>query len=122
MKAPVFFLENSNFAHFLPVFKLKKCPFFARFFLKMSPFEEFFTLMYYIRLFLSKYPIKFMQSGSGVTVVIGTVVIVTVVIVRVASDCYCFRDRWIPVFCTNRPLQTRREFVRVFDEENRKDI
>ena len=63
-----------------------------------------------------------MQSGSGVTVVIGTVVIVTVVIVRVVSDCYCFRDRRIPVLCTNRLLQIRREFVRMFDEENRKDV
>ena len=27
-----------------PAFKLKKCPFFARFFLKISPFEEFSTL------------------------------------------------------------------------------
>ena len=41
-----FFLKNFNFAHFSPVFKLKKCPFFARFFLKMSLFEEFFTLFY----------------------------------------------------------------------------
>ena len=78
--------------------------------------------MYFIRLFLSKYPIKFMQSGSGVTVVIGTVVKVTVVIVRVVSDCYCFRDWRIPVLCTNRLLQTRREFVRIFDEENREDV
>ena len=63
-----------------------------------------------------------MQSESGVTVVIGTVVIVTVVIVRVVSDCYCFRDRRIPVLCTNRLLQIGREFVRMFNKENRKDI
>ena len=33
-----------NFARFLPVFLLKKCPFFARFFIIFSPFEEIATL------------------------------------------------------------------------------
>lgn len=33
-----------NFARFLPVFLLKKRPFFARFFIKLSPFEELVTL------------------------------------------------------------------------------
>ena len=32
------------FARFLPVFLLKKRPFFARFFIKLSPFEELVTL------------------------------------------------------------------------------
>ena len=35
-----------NFARFLPVFLLKKCPFFARFFIKFSPFEEMGTLLH----------------------------------------------------------------------------
>ena len=43
-KRPFFFMTFFNFARFLPVFLLKKRPFFARFFIKLSPFEELVTL------------------------------------------------------------------------------
>ena len=46
-KEPVFFMKIYNFARFSPVFLLKKSPFFARFFIKWSPFEEIATLQYY---------------------------------------------------------------------------
>ena len=46
-KRPFFFMTFFNFARFLPVFLLKKRPFFARFFIKLSPFEELVTLVYY---------------------------------------------------------------------------
>lgn len=45
-KRPFFFMTFFNFARFLPVFLLKKRPFFARFFIKLSPFEELVTLAY----------------------------------------------------------------------------
>ena len=41
---PFFSMKIFNFAHFLPVFLLKKGPFFAHFFIIFSPFEEIATL------------------------------------------------------------------------------
>ena len=45
LKAPVFSLTNSSFARFW----LKKCMFFACFFQKMRPLEEFSTLKYCVQ-------------------------------------------------------------------------
>jgi len=47
-KRPFFFMTFFNFARFLPVFLLKKRPFFARFFIKLSPFEELVTLKHHL--------------------------------------------------------------------------
>ena len=43
-QAPVSFPISTRFARFSPFFLLSKCLFFARFFIKLSPFEELATL------------------------------------------------------------------------------